>query len=110
MTWIILVSLIIRADPPLPLSPVTYQVLSYNRSDVTISVHWEHREGEAVDNFTITATASGDTVSTVHTSPPPANLSLPYNVQYNLSVVAHSCAGSVAGSATYGEGTSCMLW
>ena len=85
--------------PPLgsPSSPEdpAYTVLHYGRHNVTITVEWTYPEdGSVVDNYTITATNLMSTTSSSQTSnKTEAMLTLPYNEEYTVEIVATNCAG-----------------
>ena len=78
-----------------PPSNVQYSVTSYGTSEVTGDIEWNSSMNSPVDNFTITVSSLDGSIDleTV-ASYPLENVTLNYNINYNIAVRASSCAGS----------------
>ena len=76
--------------PPQTLSPTVQQ---YGRDNVTHTVQWQPPldDGGALVNYTITVSPGLSPVTTSGTSVP---VTLPYNVNHIVSIVATNCRGS----------------
>ena len=72
-----------------------YSVISYGTSEVTGDIEWNSSMNSPVDKFTITVSSLDGSIDlgTVASSPL-ENVTLNYNINYNISVRASNCAGS----------------
>ncbi len=85
-------------DPPGPLSTIRHSILSNSANEVSVSVQWEpptETGGRDALTYTVTISPPAQLSATLLTSTSVA-VTVRYNVDYTVSVVATNCAGNSA--------------
>ena len=78
----------------MPLAPTNFNITEQYDGirDATITLNWSPPQGGAiVEYYNITVTPSRPVSSMLYA--PPVNVTLDYNVEYNISIASVNCAG-----------------
>ena len=79
---------------PAPPSNLHYSVTSYGTRNVTGNIEWNSSVDSSVDNFTVTVSSLDGTTGREAVTSPLKHVTLNYNKNYTISIVANNCAGN----------------